>query len=133
MFYFLLGLTEKNLWFVPVQHPSVTDFSGHITSYFCSVPPPPFLPYWITKTDSPKEKIHWKLCILQKRNLYLNQFSNKKGAIGKPERPKKHPIWAADPRTHLSTKFPPRRFPRWFVSSERVLGLPSLIDSSKVS
>ena len=54
-----------------------------------------------------KEKIHQKLCILQKRDLYLNQFSNKKGAIGKPERPKKHPIWAAHPRTHLSTKYPP--------------------------
>ena len=37
------------------------------------------------------EKIHWKLCILQKRALYLNQFSNKKGAIGKPERLKKAP------------------------------------------
>ena len=36
-----------------------------------------------------------------------NQFSNKKGAIAKPERPKKHPIWAAHPRTHLSTKYPP--------------------------
>ena len=54
-----------------------------------------------------KEKNPWKLCILQKRDLYLNQFSNKKGAIGKPERPKKHPIWAAHPRTHLSTKYPP--------------------------
>ena len=32
-----------------------------------------------------------KLCILQKHNLYLNQFSNKKGAIGKPERPKQAP------------------------------------------
>ena len=42
---------------------------------------------------------------MQKRDLYLNQFSNKKGAIGKPERPKKHPIWAAHPRTHLSTKY----------------------------
>ena len=39
--------------------------------------------------------------------LYLNQFSNKQGAIGKPERPKKYPIWAAHPRTHLSTKYPP--------------------------
>ena len=37
----------------------------------------------------------------------LNQFSNKKGAIAKPESPKKHPIWAAHPRTHLSTKYPP--------------------------
>ena len=54
-----------------------------------------------------KGKIQRKLCILQKCNLYLNQFSNKKGAIGKPERPKKHPIWAAHPRTHLSTKYPP--------------------------
>ena len=51
-----------------------------------------------------KGKIQRKLCILQICNLYLNQFSNKKGAIGKPERPKKHPIWAAHPRTHLSTK-----------------------------
>ena len=55
-----------------------------------------------------KGKIQRKLCILQKRDLYLNQFSNKKGAIGKPERPKKHPIWATHPRTHLSTKYPPR-------------------------
>ena len=55
-----------------------------------------------------KGKIQRKLCILQKCDLYLNQFSNKKGAIGKPERPKKHPIWAAHPRTHLSTKYPPR-------------------------
>ena len=45
--------------------------------------------------------------ILQKHDLYLNQFSNKKGAIGKPERPKKHPIWSAHPRIHLSTKYPP--------------------------
>ena len=55
-----------------------------------------------------KGKIQRKFCILQKCNLYLNQFSNKKGAIGKRERPKKHPIWAAHPRTHLSTKYPPR-------------------------
>ena len=54
-----------------------------------------------------KGKIQRKLCVLQKCDLYLNQFSNKKGAIGKPERPKKHPIWAAHPRTHLSTKYPP--------------------------
>ena len=54
-----------------------------------------------------KGKIQWKLCILQKCDLYLNQFSNKKGATGKPEGPKKHPIWAAHPRTHLSTKYPP--------------------------
>ena len=44
---------------------------------------------------------------MQKRDLYQNQFSNKKGAIAKPESPKKHPIWAAHPRTHLSTKYPP--------------------------
>ena len=44
---------------------------------------------------------------MQKRDLYLNQFSNKKGAIGKPERPKKHPIWAAHLHTHLFTKYPP--------------------------
>ena len=43
---------------------------------------------------------------MQKRDLYQNQFSNKKGAIAKPESPKKHPIWAAHPRTHLSTKYP---------------------------
>ena len=54
-----------------------------------------------------KEKFIEKLCILQKRNLYLNQFSNKKGAIGKPERPKKHPIWAAHPRTHFPLSTPP--------------------------
>ena len=73
-----------------------------------------FLPYklgWISTFWQPigkqKGKIQWKLCILQKCDLYLNQFSNKKGSIGKPERPKKHPIWAAHPRTHLSTKYPP--------------------------
>ena len=44
---------------------------------------------------------------MQKHNLYLNQFSNQKGAIGKPERPKRYPIWVAHPRTHLSTKYPP--------------------------
>ena len=42
-----------------------------------------------------------------KRDLYKNQFPNKKGAIAQPESPKKHPIWAAHPRTHLSTKYPP--------------------------
>ena len=31
--------------------------------------------------DKPKGKIHRKLCILQKRDLYLNQFSNKKGLL----------------------------------------------------
>ena len=40
-----------------------------------------------------------------KTDLYL--IFNKKGAIAKPERPKKHPIWAAHPRTHPSTKYPP--------------------------
>ena len=54
-----------------------------------------------------QRKIHRKLSILQKRDLYLNQFSNEKGAIGKPGKPKKHPIWAAHPHTHLSTKYPP--------------------------
>ena len=44
---------------------------------------------------------------MQKCNLYLNQFSNKKGTIGKPKRPKNHLIWAAHPRTYLSTKYPP--------------------------
>ena len=34
------------------------------------------------------------------------QFSNKKGTIGKPERPKRHPLWAAHSRTSLSTKYP---------------------------
>ena len=57
--------------------------------------------------DKPKDKFIRNICILQKRNLYLNQFSNKKGAIAKPESPKKHPIWAAHPHTHLSTKYPP--------------------------
>ena len=37
--------------------------------------------------------------------LYPNQFSNKKRTIGKPARPKRHPIWVAHPRTHLSTKY----------------------------
>ena len=50
--------------------------------------------------DKLEKKIHRKSSILQKRDLYLNQFSNKKGATGKPERPKRHPIWAAHPRTH---------------------------------
>ena len=49
----------------------------------------------------PEEKIHPKLSILQKRDLYLNQFSNKRGAIGKPERPKMCPIWAAHSCIHL--------------------------------
>ena len=44
--------------------------------------------YFLTTYRQTKGNIHWKLCILQKRNLYLNQFSNKKRAIGKPERPK---------------------------------------------
>ena len=34
----------------------------------------------------PKEKNNRKLRILQKRNLYSNQFSNKNGAICKPEK-----------------------------------------------
>ena len=63
--------------------------------------------YFLTTYRWTKGQIHRKLCILQKRDLYLNQFSNKKGAIAKPESPKKHPIWAAHPRTHLSTKYPP--------------------------
>ena len=52
-------------------------------------------------------KIHQKLSILEKCDLYLNQFSNKKEATGKPERLKRHPIWAAHPGTHLSTKYLP--------------------------
>ena len=64
--------------------------------------------YVLTTYSLTKGKIHWKLCILQKHDLYLNQFSNKKGAIGKPDWAKKHHIWAAHPRTHLSTKYPPR-------------------------
>ena len=63
--------------------------------------------YFLTTYRQTKGKIHQKLCILQKRDLYQNPFSNKKGAIAKPESPKKHPIWAAHPRTHLSTKYPP--------------------------
>ena len=63
--------------------------------------------YFLTTYIKTKGKIHRKLCILQKRDIYQNQFSNKKGAIGKPESPKKHPIWATHPRTHLSTKYPP--------------------------
>ena len=55
--------------------------------------------YFWQPIGKPKGKHHWKLCILQKLPLYLNQFSNKKGVIGKPERPKKHPIWSAQPRT----------------------------------
>ena len=73
-----------------------------------------FLPYKLGCTSTfwqpigkLKGKIQRKLSILQKCDLYLNQFSNKNGAIGKPERPEKHPIWAAHPRTHLSTKYPP--------------------------
>ena len=45
--------------------------------------------YFLTTYTQTKGKIHRKLPILQKPDLYLNQFSNKKGAIGKPERPKK--------------------------------------------
>ena len=63
--------------------------------------------YFLTTYRQTKGKIRRKLSILQKPDLYLNQFSNKKGAIGKPEQPKKHPIWAAHPCTHLSTKYPP--------------------------
>ena len=62
--------------------------------------------YFLTTYRWTKGQIHQKLCILQKRDLYLNQFSNKKGAIAKPESPKKHPIWVAHPRTHLFTKYP---------------------------
>ena len=57
--------------------------------------------------DKPKDKFIGNYAFCKKRDLYLNQFSNKKGAIAKPENPKKHPIWAAHPRTHLSTKYPP--------------------------
>ena len=63
--------------------------------------------YFLTTYRKTKGKIHRTLCILQKRDLYQNQFSNKKGAIAKPESSKKHLIWAAHPRTHLSTKYPP--------------------------
>ena len=38
---------------------------------------------------------------------FWTQFKrDKKEANGKPERPKRHPIWAAHPRTNLSTKCP---------------------------
>ena len=64
--------------------------------------------YLLTAYRQTKGKNLRNLCILQKRDIYLNQFSNKKGAIGKPEGPKRRPIWAAHPRTmHLSTKYPP--------------------------
>ena len=55
-----------------------------------------------------KEKLieNYVFCKMQ---LYVNQFSNKKGAIGKPARPKKPP---AHPHTHLSTKYPPRAYCR---------------------
>ena len=33
-------------------------------------------------------------------------ISNKEGFIGKPGMPKRHPIRAAPPCTHLSTKYP---------------------------
>ena len=39
--------------------------------------------------------------------IYVNQFSNKKGVIGKPGKSKRHPFRAAPPSTHLSTKYPP--------------------------
>ena len=42
-----------------------------------------------------------------KTRLYLNQFSNKKGATGNPRGQKRQPIGTAHPRTHLSTKYPP--------------------------
>ena len=52
----------------------------------------------------------WVRCGCPAQIFYLNQFSNenKKGGIGisKPVRPKRHPIWAAHPRIHLSTKYP---------------------------
>ena len=34
-------------------------------------------------------------------------FQIKKGVIGKPGRLKWHPVWAAPPHTHVSTKGPP--------------------------
>ena len=59
--------------------------------------------------DKPKDKFIGNYALRKNATYraYLNQFSNKKGAIAKPESPKKHPIWAAHPRTHLSTKYPP--------------------------
>ena len=65
--------------------------------------------YFLITYRKTKGEIHQKLSILQKPDPYLNQFPNKKGAIGKPEWSKKHPIWAAHPRTYLSTKSPPPR------------------------
>ena len=46
-----------------------------------------------------RKKNHRKLSIVQKRDLYLNQFSNEKGSL------KRHPLWTACPHTHLYTKF----------------------------
>ena len=37
--------------------------------------------FWQPIIGKPEEKIHRKLSILQKRDLYLNQFSNKKGPL----------------------------------------------------
>ena len=78
-----------------------------------SVTAPSYLTYLFINCD--------QLCILQKRDLYLNQFSNKKGAIGKSGRPKKHPIWAAHPRTNLSTKYPPGPLVRRISSHKSIL------------
>ena len=39
----------------------------------------------------------------KKRDLHLNQFLNKKGAIGKPERPKTHGPHIPVPTFPLST------------------------------
>ena len=101
-------------------------------AYFCSV----FLPIFTILNNQnrfPPRTKSFKIVYLQKRNLYLNQFSNKKGPLLNLRGRKSTLSGPQSPVPTFSLRNPPRRFPRSFVSSERVLGLPSLIDSSKVS
>ena len=66
--------------------------------------------------DKPKDKFIGNYAFCKSVTYILTNFQIKKGAIAKPESPKKHPIWAAHPRTHLSTKYPPRgKVSLWYV------------------
>ena len=57
--------------------------------------------------DKPKDKFIGNYAFCKHATYIKTNFQIKKGAIAKPESPKKHPIWAAHPRTYLSTKYPP--------------------------
>ena len=58
--------------------------------------------------DKPKDKFIGNYAFCKNATYIKTNFQIKKGAIAKPESPKKHPIWAAHPRAHLSTKYPPQ-------------------------